>query len=528
MNNLSPQSLNFLKTIVFEFNKNTNCFKFRKSIIPAFEDIHMAHTGRSFINWDLNDYISLTNKYLCNQILDRENEDYFKKLLSKENNWEYIGLTKFSNFDFIAVLNILKNTLSRENFEISNFDEYIENIISEMSFEFFRIDIEYYDEVRSRRISFFPENFSYKLINNNMFMSRYFFEIHKIMYYRGFQELFEKYPYLFTNSKFLELVLSEKGITSNLMTNQSFRSIANQFFENNPSNLIEIIHKNGNMLECIPYDLKNNFEIVYAAIENDPNAYNFVANSLKNDPNIIKLMIQKGFLELLPKDVKENEELVELSILLYPKTIIHASLKIRRNKKLLLYALKYFSDLSIIPEDYYDDEEFMTQVLFLQPKKFEWFNSKKPDLFQNYEVCKKVLKSTGRALNILSKEKCNDSTLVNIALNDDFQNIIYAGNQIRSNKAFMYDLLNKNPIAYCYFDEELKQDYELAINVITRSPEAFSYLPNNFKNDSKIMNILINSIFNDASNNSDKWPVVGKKENERYQDDDNLLENLPF
>jgi hypothetical protein len=532
MHNLFPQSLNFIKTNIFEFNENTKCFKIRKSIKAAFEDFHTFHTGRSFNNLDLQDFINTTNRYLCNQIIDNESEDYFNKLLTKEINWEYIGLTKFSNFDFIAVLIILKNTLLRGDSEISNLDEYIENIISEIRFEFFKINVEYYDDRIERSVSFFPKNFPFKLIDNDMFMSRYFFEIHKKISNRGFKELFEKYPYLFTNSKFLELVLSKKGITSNLKSNEMFRSKLYQFFENNRTTLIAVINRNGSMLEYIPENLKNNFEIVYAAIENDPNAYNFIASSLKNNPSIIKLMIQKGFLELLPNEVKDDIELVELSVLLHPTTIKHASLKIKRNKNLLLYALKkdYSIDLDeIIPKEFYADEEFMTQAILLQPRSFEWFYEKKSDLFQNQEVCKKVLESTGSALRILSEENKNDLTLVNIAIIDNVKNLQYAGNQIRSNKDFMYDLLYKNPIAYCYFDESLKQDYELTINIITRSPEAYAYLPINFKNDPKIMNIILNNMFiNEGANNAEMWPVMGREDDESYQDDQNLQDDLPF
>lgn len=523
MSKLFPNSIEYIKTFAFEKNEIKTNYKINnRKLISAFESIHQQHTDCSFVELNTDYFLTNANKFLCNQDLEPQQEEYFKKLLNNRNNWEgYIGIPKNSNYDFIAMLIVFKHLLDEGDIEILDLEQYINTILIKVHTKFFEIEIEFDDDEGSniRVINFIPDNFSYTLIEDETFMSRYFYDINKKSFFTDLSSHFDKFPYHFDNYKFLELALSKKEITNTLMQNESFKSKANRFFTIKPDALIKVLHKNGSLLEFLPEGLKSNFDLVNAAINNDPNAYLFADDSLKRDSKIINLLLQKGFLEILPDEIKNNEELARISILFHPNTISHAGNNIRKNKDLLLFSLKTYSNLDIIPKELLDDIEFMTKVLFLQPRKYRWFLEKLPSIFQNKEACRKVLEYEGSALLYFSEDKINDPHLVTIAVKDDISNIKYAGKTIRTNKQFMYELVNQNNIAYCYFEDEMKQDYELALNIIYKSPEAYSYLPNQFKNDPKIMSVLLDSIFNSHLTNSGEWPKLEDYKNQKDVND---------
>lgn len=523
MNKLFPNSLEFIKRFAFEKHLNTDVYKIKKRV--ALEFIHQQTTDCSFFELNTEDFFINANKFLCNQVLEPKQKDYFKKLTSPKNSWDYIGMPKNSNYDFISMLVIFKHLLNEGDTEIKDLDQYLDqyinNILNNIYTKFFEIEIDYDDEGNKTRVTkFFPENFPYKLIEDETFMTRYFYEISKKLFYLDISDYFDKYSYHFDNYKFLELALSNMEITNILMQNDNFKIKANNFYTNKPDALIEVLHKNGSLLEFLPEGLKNKFDLVYAAINNNPNAYVFADESLKRNSIIINLVLQKGFLRILPDEIKNNEELARISILLHPNTILDAGYDIRHKKDLLLFSLKssYFKIitkiLDIIPVAFLDDIDFITQVLFLQPRKYKWFYDKVPRIFENNEVCRKVLEYEGSALRLFPENKKNDPQLVTISVSNDINNIKFAGLQIRSNKQFMHDLVNKNIIAYCYFEGEIKQDYELALNIINKSPEAYSYLPDQYKNDPKIMTVLLDSIFNNHLPYSQEWPKLEDDNNE--------------
>lgn len=174
MNKLFPNSLEFVKKL-FEINDVTNRYKIKTNYITGvFESLHVEYTSRSFINFMYEDFETMTNDYLTNKYIDTQKREYLNNLLSKENKWEeYIGIPKYSNYDFIAILRIFKTLLRGEEYEIENIDEYIDNILINIYTDFFKVDFRFNDDEETyRKVEFFPENFSYKNIENDIFMTR--------------------------------------------------------------------------------------------------------------------------------------------------------------------------------------------------------------------------------------------------------------------------------------------------------------------------------------------------------------------
>jgi len=521
MNKLFPNSLEFVKKL-FEINNVTNRYKIKTNYITGvFESLHLEYTSRSFINFMYEDFETMTNDYLTNKYIDTQKREYLNNLLSKENKWEeYIGIPIYSNYDFIAILRIFKTLLKGEEYEIENIDKYIDNILINIYTDFFKVDFRFNDDEETyREVEFFPENFSYKNIENDIFMTRYFFELEKVYNY-GLVEHFDKYPFLLLNKRFLELALSKKEITNYLKINEEYKKKLINYLLNESNNIIEILHKNGELLEYLPVEMKKKFEIVYAAINNEASAYEFADQILKNDSRIINLMLQKGKLSMLSDEIKNNKELAQISILSHPSTFADAGSIVRRDQELLIFYLKSNSNLDNIPEEFFEDIEFMTRVIFLKPRKYNWFLKNVPSVFKNYEVCREVLINDGSALKILPEDKKNNPQLVSIAIKDNINNLQYAGMDIRSNKLFMFEIVNKDNRAYCYFTEEMKLDYELALKIINRYPEAYSHLPNRFKNDPKIIDALFESIFLSQIRESEKWPQLkdNNNDNDIYDD----------
>jgi hypothetical protein len=225
-------------------------------------------------------------------------------------------------------------------------------------------------------------------------------------------------------------------------------------------------------------------------------------------------MLQKGKLSMLSDEIKNNKELAQISILSHPSTFADAGSIVRRDQELLIFYLKSNSNLDNIPEEFFEDIEFMKRVIFLKPRKYNWFLKNAPSVFKSYEVCREVLINDGSALKILPEDKKNNPLLVSIAIKDNINNLQYAGMDIRSNKLFMFEIVNKDNRAYCYFTEEMKLDYELALKIINRYPEAYSHLPNRFKNDQKIIDALFESIFLSQISESEKWPQLKDNNND--------------
>jgi len=528
MHKLFPKSFEFIVNVALNQINKQQAYQINSHFLETtFEQYHISKTGCSFINCDLATFLNKSNDFLRNKNINNNSKEYFSKLLDRKNNWDLVRLTHTSNYDFLATLIILKHIIRDRT--ICNINDYINNILQQVHADFFEIVTGRYDDEYTNNetvISFNPLNFSYKLIEDEDFMTRFFShkrvgeEIIDII----LAEHFEEYKFLLENKSFLELTWITPELFKKLKHKTEYYDLFNINKPKTLNQIITLLNNNGALLEFLPVEMRSTFEIVFAAVSNDYEAYSFAAENLKEDPQIINLVLRKGGLRLLSDEIRNNPVFAKISIIAEPKSMKYAGPAVKSDKSLITHYLIHRTkfDPEIIPDSFFNDDNFIINILYIRPEFVKWVIDKRPDLLNNDETCKLVLNNDGSQIQYLPEEKKNNFELVTIAIKNNIEYLQFAGEQIKKDKKFMLELISKNPVAYLYCHENLREDEDVAFCVMSKTPLAYFDIPDKQKNNPQIWNLLRKNIFIKEKIQSIKWERIDLGENYNR----NFIENV--
>ena len=80
---------------------------------------------------------------------------------------------------------------------------------------------------------------------------------------------------------------------------------------NNKEYVLEMVEKQGSLLDYASDELKNDKDIVLAAIHQDGNALEFAGKELKNDKEVVLESIKKVGWTATEEEIKKMEELLK-------------------------------------------------------------------------------------------------------------------------------------------------------------------------------------------------------------------------
>ena len=113
-------------------------------------------------------------------------------------------------------------------------------------------------------------------------------------------------------------------------------------FKNDNDIVSEALEIDGKTLKYASDKIKDNKEMVLKAIENDALAYNYASNILKNDSDIIIAVLKKNgaMLKYIPEQFKDNEIYFNIALNNNPLAYCYTSLRLRSIISNAVYALE--------------------------------------------------------------------------------------------------------------------------------------------------------------------------------------------
>ncbi len=213
--------------------------------------------------------------------------------------------------------------------------------------------------------------------------------------------------------------------------------------------VLTLVKKNGMALEQASAELKNDSEVVLAAVEQDPKGrpLQFASAELRRDKDFVRktmdvnsysiefaseeLLADRDFMEAIPQED-------------HPDAWTHASKELRDNKEFIL-----------------------------KHTTANRFNRVSGKLRADKDVVLYAMRLDGRDLQFASVELCDDSEVVLEAVKQIPYALQYASNRLRSDRNFVLGLIRSHKqygTVLAYASEDLWSDEELVQEAIKHDP----------------------------------------------------------
>ena len=258
-----------------------------------------------------------------------------------------------------------------------------------------------------------------------------------------------------------------RTLISNYQNNPQRFKIASKKIKNDKNIVLAVMKKNGFLLEYTSDELKNDREVVIAAISNsNGQALKYASEQLKNDREVIftALKYSSDLLKHASDEIKNDRE------------IIIAALQKNASEYRSECVLKYVSD------DFKNDCEIVKIAIKNSDYALRYASDK---LKNDREFVMTAVKKNGHALQSASNELKNDHEIVMTAVKNSGYALQYASEQFKNDREIVMAAVKKNGSALEYASDELKTDREIAMTAMNNSYNggALKYASTEIQND---------------------------------------------
>ena len=177
--------------------------------------------------------------------------------------------------------------------------------------------------------------------------------------------------------------------------------------------------KNLNLYRLLSKDLRNDKDIIIALLNNNPNFYEKLSDEIRSDFDIFLVVLNskkldRNFIPLKYADenIKNNKDLVFLSINRNSSSFEYASDKLKKDAEVVLYAVNYnLSNINHIDSSFKNDKEFMTRIILKYGiKALEYAGE---DILKDKDFAIKLVNNFGSTVyRLLSDDLQNDEEVV--------------------------------------------------------------------------------------------------------------------
>jgi hypothetical protein len=242
--------------------------------------------------------------------------------------------------------------------------------------------------------------------------------------------------------------------------------------------ILEIIQKNGNILNYLSDTMKNDTDIVKLAVSNTGNALKYANIRFKSDRNIVKQAIETfGFALILANKIFQQDiQLVNAAISQNPVIYYYLNKKAKMVESTIRHFMSKVTKCNIIkmiPDILLTNREF---VLDLAKKDINIVKYLSDEFKSDKEIILNAMKINGKYLNLINDTLKSDKDIIfaalqngcsfkfiNPILQQDFDTI---NHYLENNENILKYLNNKNKI---------KNNLELLIKAIKNEPDSIKY-----------------------------------------------------
>jgi hypothetical protein len=454
---------------------------------------YLSKTNKSFIikliKKDVNNYNYIPDIY-------KKDEDIIIEAINKTPKFLYYESDILKNINEIIIMKIFKIYITNNEYHkyiLDIFNNYINIIIKILpSYDYSTI----YNII--------------KFFNNNNNFNKKLYETHYDIYITFYKFIENKDKNIVSEL----LIQKKKYIDYEILLNMysHFKNDKEIILK-----LLKKTFFDVNTLYEIYYNFQNDKEIILALLEiNNYHNFNFKLKMSIDNINIILKYVEKNGIKYIniPEIFKENIDILLESIKTYPLAILHTSINIKNDKNNIIKIFncinankllkRKYKILKYLSNELRNDEEIVYLSIINNIHNFKYANK---ELQNNKDFILKIIKYNGLVLQYASKKIKNDKEIVLEAFKNNKYSLNYASKKLKYNKQFLIDYY-KNYDIYLYL-------YYYNLKCSNYIKDIHNLYNNNLNDDLIKRNINILYLFDNALD----YLLINKKYNIIYNNE---------
>lgn len=235
-------------------------------------------------------------------------------------------------------------------------------------------------------------------------------------------------------------------------------------FQNDPTIVLVAVKQNGLALEFASEELRNKNEIVIPALCKTLHAFQHVSNRIKNDKEFIDgAMMGLGatVLNYASKEIRNNKDFMLQCVKKKGLVVMYASDELKKDKEIAAASIISTNGIAIafLPKEWMSDADFILS-LFKQESKLGEFvlNKVSSELFSDRNFMRRLVKIKGITLKYASEELRRDKKIVRAAIKQDPQALRYAPKSLRGDSKVVMQVLKRDGTVLEHVSNRFKDD----------------------------------------------------------------------
>lgn len=234
--------------------------------------------------------------------------------------------------------------------------------------------------------------------------------------------------------------------------------------------VLKLIDKNYISLNDVSDRLKADRDVVLKAISQNGDNLLFANKKFLADREIVLAAMKKtGYLsnnifEKLSTVLKNDDEIVHMTLKHSPECLVHLTEKYSNNKELLLR-------LKVWQLEGYSDRLKNDRDVVLMTVKANGLNLKyaSKEMQDDYEVVLTAVKNHGKSLEFASSRLRNDKKVIKTAIKNNITAVYYMAEEAKDNKQIILSILQKDGQYFHLASERLRKDFKVIRTALAHS-----------------------------------------------------------
>lgn len=225
----------------------------------------------------------------------------------------------------------------------------------------------------------------------------------------------------------------------------------------NKQEALDAVMIDGMRLEECSVNLRNNKDVVIAAVKNREKAMMFVSEELKCNKDVIRsalvrrntLRSEEGIaFSFLPDKIKDSEIIVLMSIPMFGGAFQYISERLKKDEDFLVdAALVNIKILKYIDKKFLKDENFIQRIL---------------DNLKRYILSSK--KDIAKFFNVIILD--NENMIKEIIKKAGYENFKYASARLKESRDYVLEIIPIVPKTYELIDSRFRDDKEVTLSAV--------------------------------------------------------------
>jgi len=247
------------------------------------------------------------------------------------------------------------------------------------------------------------------------------------------------------------------------------------------------------LLPYLPKSLRDDQELVLLSVKGAGTMLQFASERMRGDRDVVIVAVRRTWRAFefacahLRSDPNVFEEALQSGGPSW-QILAFAGSNIRANEELVLDAVqKNTSALQYAAEELLSSEDFLRRAVKIDGLALEFA------LVKSCALEELAVESNGLALKLASGEACRNAGIVRIAVENNWKAFEFADASLQQDRDFVMELVGLDGRALAFASGSLKEDGEIVLKAVQQNGIALSFAGESFRDDIDIALVALNS-----------------------------------